>query len=90
MALIEQLVTLRLKDHYGIPTQAPSMHSSQHSKAQQSLKAYKSLSGQLVKGTTAKQPTIVETSSEKEDDASMITAQSKTQKREAKTVALVT
>ena len=50
LALIEQLVTLRLKDHFGISTHGPSAHSSEHFKAQQSLKSNRSLSGQSVKG----------------------------------------
>ena len=77
LALIEQMVTLRLKDHFGIHTQRSSTQSGHRSRAQRSLKTYKSLSGKSVKGTTQYQPIIVETSSEKEDDASTITTHSK-------------
>ena len=56
------------------------MHSSQHSKAQQSMKAYRSLSRQSVKGKTHYQPILVETSSEKGDDASTTTTHSKAQR----------
>ena len=77
LALIEQMVTLRLKDHFGSVTHTSSAHSSQRSRAQKSLKTYRSLSVQSVKGKTQYQPILVETSSEKEDDASTITTHSR-------------
>ena len=78
------MVTLRLKDHFGIHSQRSSTQSSHRSRAQRSLKTYKSVSGKSIKGTTQYQPIIVETSSEKEDDASTITMHSKPTTRIAK------
>ena len=45
LALIKKMVTLRLKDHFGIVTQRSSAQSSHCSRAQKSLKAYRSLFG---------------------------------------------
>ena len=70
------MVTLRLKDHFGILTQRSSTQSSHNSRAQRSLRTHKSISGISMKGTTRYQPIIVETSSEKEDDASTNTTHS--------------